>query len=67
MNAVFEQIQTHPVMKSGGRGNDGGVDFADQFVIIGQYRGLANFLCGAARFGKRVHHADQFDRVDLLG
>ncbi len=66
VDAVFQQLQTHPMMKPRGRGDDGGIDVADQFVIVGQNRRLAIFLRQPARFGKGIDDGDQFDRLNLL-
>ena len=67
MNAVRQQRDADGMMKPRRRGNHGGIDSADKFVIIRQHRCLAFRLRQAPRFRQRVHNADELNAGNLLG
>src|SRR5687767_3410553 len=48
-------------MGDGRRGDDGAVDFADQFAEVSDRAGARFLRQGLAGFGTRVDHGDQLD------
>jgi hypothetical protein len=66
VDAVFQQRDADGMMKSCGSCHDGGIDFTEQIVIIGQDRRLAIGFREPSRLRQRINNADDFNAVYLL-